>query len=75
MATAAAVMRGALPAARRNTFFTGTPEIYFAKAIDNSRLVKVEDPGRNREMKQFGTALACPVHAGIYLCLAALPGD
>src|ERR1700684_2478561 len=57
MATAAAVMRGAVPAARRNTFFTGTPEIYFAKAIDNSRLVKVEDPGRNREMQQFGTAL------------------
>ena len=58
MATAAAVMRGAVPAARRSTFFTGTPEIYFAKAIDNSRLVKVECPGRNREMKQFGTALA-----------------
>jgi len=44
---------------RRNAFFTGTPEIYFAKAIDNSRLVKVEDPRRNREMKQFGTALVC----------------
>jgi hypothetical protein len=56
---AAAAIQGAVPAARRNTFFTGTPEIYFAKAIDNSRLVKVEDPGRNREMKQFGTALAC----------------
>ena len=39
--------------------WTGTPEIYFAKAIDNSRLVKVEDPRRNREMKQFVTALAC----------------
>ena len=24
--------------------WAGTPEIYFAKAIDNSRLVKVEDP-------------------------------
>jgi cell division protein FtsL len=58
MATAAAAIRSAVPAARRNAFFTGTPEIYFAKAIDNSRLVKVEDPGRNREMKQFGTALA-----------------
>src|ERR1700733_5536117 len=56
---AAAAARSAIPAARRNTLFTGTPEIYFAKAIDNSRLVKVEDPGRNREMKQFGTALAC----------------
>src|ERR1700723_3634504 len=58
MAAAAAAIRNAIPAARRNTFFTGTPEIYFAKAIDNSRVVKVEDPGRNREMKQFGTALA-----------------
>jgi len=56
---AAAAIHSAIPAARRNTFFTGTPEIYFAKAIDNSRLVKVEDPARNREMKQFGTALAC----------------
>jgi hypothetical protein len=41
---AAAAIHSAIPAARRNTFFTGTPEIYFAKAIDNSRLVKVEDP-------------------------------
>jgi len=56
---AAAAIQGAVPAARRNTFVSRTPEIYFAKAIDNSRLVKVEDPGRNREMKQFGTALAC----------------
>jgi hypothetical protein len=55
---AAAAIRNLVPAARRNTFFTGTPEIYFAKAIDNSRLMKVEDPGRNYEMKQFGTALA-----------------
>jgi hypothetical protein len=58
MATAAATFHGAIPMARRNTFFTGTPEIYFAKSIDNSRLVKVEDPAHNREMKQFGTALA-----------------
>src|ERR1700674_5600589 len=58
MAAAAAIL-SAIPGARRNTFFAGTPEIYFAKAIDNSRLVKMEDPGRNREMKQFGTALAC----------------
>src|SRR5580704_15623436 len=59
MAAAAMAIGSAIPAARRNTFFTGTPEIYFAKAFDNSRLVKVEDPRRNREMKQFGTALAC----------------
>src|ERR1700732_775025 len=58
MAAAAAAMNSAIPAARRNALFTGTPEIYFAKAIDNSRLVKMEDVGRNREMKQFGSALA-----------------
>src|ERR1700745_3154475 len=57
MAAAAATIRGPVPAAERHSFFTGTPEIYFAKAIDNSRLVKVEDPRGNREMKQFGTAL------------------
>jgi hypothetical protein len=59
MAAAAAAIRNAVSASYQNTFFTGTPEIYFAKAIDNSRLVKVEDPRRNGEMKQFGTALAC----------------
>ena len=58
-ATAAAAIGSVIPRSRRNAFFTGTPEIYFAKAIDNSRLVKVEDPRRNREMKQFVTALAC----------------
>jgi hypothetical protein len=46
-------------ATRRRPFWTGTPEIYFAKAIDNSRLVKVEDPRRTREMRQFGFAMAC----------------
>jgi hypothetical protein len=55
---AAATMYGAVRATGRRSFWTGTPEIYFAKAIDNSRLVKVEDPRRSREMKQFGTALA-----------------
>lgn len=50
-------MQCAVPASERRSFWTGTPEIYFSKAIDNSRLVKVEDPRRNREMKQFGTAL------------------
>jgi hypothetical protein len=63
MAAAAATMSvAAIPSERRTAgrrpFWTGTPEIYFAKAIDNSRLVKVEDPRRTRDMKQFGTALA-----------------
>jgi cell division protein FtsL len=35
----------------------GTPEIFFAKAIDNSRVVKVADPRRRREMAIFGATL------------------
>lgn len=45
--------------AQRSRAWTGTPEIYFAKAIDNSRLVKVEDPRRTRELRHFGIALGC----------------
>ena len=44
---------------RHRPCWTGTPEVYFTKAIDNSRLVKVEDPRRAREMRQFGIALGC----------------
>jgi hypothetical protein len=55
---AAAAMCGAVPAAEQRSLWAGTPEIYFSKAIDNSRLVKMEDPRRNREMKQFCTAMA-----------------
>ena len=46
-------------ASRRRSCWTGTPEIYFAKNIDNSRLVKIEDPRRVREMRHFGIALGC----------------
>src|ERR1700757_2512376 len=56
---AAATARGVVAANQRQSFWIGTPEIYFAKSIDNSRLVKVEDPRRGREMWQFGFALAC----------------
>jgi len=59
MAAAAATFQGAVPTTERRSLWTGTPEIYFTKTIDNSRLVKVEDPRRSREMKHFGTALAC----------------
>ncbi len=48
-----------VPTTSRRPCWTGTPEIYFTKAIDNSRLVKIEDPNRGREMKLFGGALAC----------------
>jgi Cell division protein FtsL len=53
MATAAVAVRAK---AERRVWMT-TPEIQFAKHIDNSRLVKVEDPRRKREMKQFVCAL------------------
>ncbi|HZQ96739.1 MAG TPA: cell division protein FtsL [Candidatus Sulfotelmatobacter sp.] len=59
MAAAAATFQGAVSVAERRSLWTGTPEIYFSKSIDNSRLVKVEDPRRSREMKQFGFALGC----------------
>src|SRR6201993_3922072 len=57
--SAAAAIHGNVPTSRRRPCWTGTPEIYFAKAIDNSRLVKVEDPTRGREMRQFAVALGC----------------
>ena len=47
----------AAPRGRNKSCWLGTPEIYFRKTIDNSRLVKVEDPRREREMKHFGIAL------------------
>lgn len=56
---AAAVLGHVVVQNRRNPCWNGTPEIYFAKPIDNSRLVKVEDPKRTREMRQFGVALGC----------------
>lgn len=43
----------------RKSCWMGTPEVYFSKGIDNSRLVKVEDPARGREMRYFGIALCC----------------
>ncbi|HET9697647.1 MAG TPA: cell division protein FtsL [Terriglobales bacterium] len=53
-----------VPASRRRQEFVGgrqawsvTPEVYFAKQIDNSRLVKVDDPKRKREMRMFSAVL------------------
>jgi cell division protein FtsL len=60
MAAAAipASFHGSVPA-RPQRCWMGTPEVYFTKAIDNSRLVKVEDPRHARELRHFGVALAC----------------
>jgi cell division protein FtsL len=64
-AAAAAAATGTMPTARRKPCWTGTPEVYFTKHIDNSRVVKVDDPRRSREMKVFGVALTV-------LCLLVL---
>lgn len=34
-----------------------TPEVFFAKKIDNSRLKKVSDPRRSKEMRSFTKAM------------------
>ena len=44
------------PGAARK-YVPGAPEIYLNQAIDNSRLVKMQDPARKREMAFFGMAL------------------
>ncbi|GGA65723.1 hypothetical protein GCM10011507_16610 [Edaphobacter acidisoli] len=35
-----------------------TPEVFFAKYIDNSRIVKADDPVRRREMRQFSVVMS-----------------
>lgn len=37
--------------------WSGTPEVYFPQAIDNSRVVKVADAERRREMAHFSIAM------------------
>jgi len=55
------------PAAPRR-YMPGAPEIYFHKAIDNSRLVRATDPKRKREMNVFAMAvMACCLVALVYV--------
>jgi cell division protein FtsL len=35
-----------------------TPEVFFAKHIDNSRIVKADDPERRREMRSFALTMS-----------------
>ena len=35
-----------------------TPEVFFAKHIDNSRIVKADDPERRREMRTFSAVMS-----------------
>ncbi len=57
MAQAVEWSEQASPAQPRGMFI-GTPEIHFVKRIDNSRVVKVTDPKRRREMISFGITLS-----------------
>lgn len=57
--SAAAAIHCAVPGRGHKSCWLGTPEIYFRKTIDNSRLVKVEDPRRAREMKTLVMVLCC----------------
>ena len=45
------------PVSETRGMFMGTPEIYFVKRIDNSRVVRIVDPKRRREMLTFGITL------------------
>jgi cell division protein FtsL len=45
------------PLSETRGMFMGTPEIHFAKRIDNSRVVRIVDPKRRREMFSFGITL------------------
>ena len=38
-----------------------TPEVFFAKHIDNSRMVKADDPERRREMRTFTAVMSVAV--------------
>lgn len=68
-ATLSSVPEEAAAAPPPRRYMPGAPEIYFAKAIDNSRLVKVTDPRRRREMKVFSIVLVVLLAlVMVYLC-------
>jgi cell division protein FtsL len=57
--------RGEMLAARNRELFElqrkarrgPTPEVFFAKHIDNSRIVKADDPERRKEMRMFASVM------------------
>ncbi len=44
--------------AQRRSLRGPTPEVFFTKHIDNSRIVKADDPERKREMRMFSAAMS-----------------
>jgi cell division protein FtsL len=53
-----AVRNGELYEAQRRARRGPTPEVFFTKHIDNSRIVKADDPVRRREMRTFTTVMS-----------------
>jgi len=51
------ILQNSSQAAPVRRYLPGAPEIYFNKSIDNSRLVRVADPERRRELALFTFAL------------------
>ena len=58
MAAPALAVGQAVPV-RRKSCWMGTPEVYFTKGIDNSRVVKVADPQRIRELRMMLGSICC----------------
>ena len=58
----------ALLAAQQRARRGPTPEAFFAKKIDNSRLRKAKDPRRSKEMRTFSVVM------GLFLCLLLVYG-
>lgn len=66
-ATKSATLQNSSPVARR--YMPGAPEIHFHKAIDNSRLVRSDDPVRKQEMRVFtATVVVFFMMVLVYLC-------
>ena len=65
----------ALYEAQRRARRGPTPEVFFTKHIDNSRIVKADDPERRREMRSFTAVMSVLVFAGDGVCVAAFFGD
>ena len=53
-----AARNGELYEAQRRARRGPTPEVFFTKHIDNSRIVKADDPVRRREMRSFTAVMS-----------------
>lgn len=58
MAARAMDITGMITPVARHSVAGITPEFYFQKNIDNSRLVRVADPQRRREVRMFSAVVA-----------------